>query len=63
MKSLDEHNRDKGGWPTEPLGANVGCPKCETEMVYIDSAAVLASMPPKKTVMCPECGEIGYKIV
>lgn len=65
MKTLQEHNnaflevRHKVG----DLDAGVLCDKCGTEMKYIDVNINLLSLPPKKTVKCPNCSYKGFKNV
>jgi len=43
--------------------AGVLCDDCGAEMHYVEPDMVLTSNPPKKTVICPQCGKVGYKVV
>lgn len=65
MKTITEHN-DQAFQTISQLSsrtmAGVLCDKCKVEMYYRDSNMVLASIPPKMTVICPNCNEINYKI-
>lgn len=64
MKKLSEYNDKfiKQFWECEmsKRKANVLCDKCSSEMIFIDDV-ILASIPPKRNVKCPNCGERGYK--
>ena len=66
MKSLRDHNRDKvqeSMHVDEPKKTGVSCPECEAEMIFVDVNVVLACIPPKMTVRCPECKHIDYMVV
>lgn len=65
MKTLEQHNKDL----REALRrrkrdklAGVLCDKCKTQMVYKDDRT-LASSPPKRRVMCPDCEYEGTKVI
>jgi len=66
MKTLDEHNNEayqRYGASTYAVKAGVACPKCQTEMeLNGDPNMVLACWPPKRTVICPNCGHLDYKV-
>lgn len=66
MKTLNDHNEDAyKGYSTHgasSVGAGVACNNCGTEMRYQNINMVLASYPPKQTVVCPNCRTIDYKV-
>lgn len=67
MKTLSDHNnfmmeRQYMFKGTDSV-AGVLCDDCGTEMHYVEPDMVLSSNPPKKTVICPQCGKVGYKVV
>jgi len=61
MKTISEHNNS---WkPTVELSmAGVVCDDCKVEMFYPQPNMVLACIPPKRTVQCPKCNKVDYKI-
>ena len=63
MKTVDEHNKQYYETMQSLYGADVLCNDCKVEMFYRDPHMVLASMPPKKTVQCPECHRVDYKVL
>ena len=64
MKTLSEHNEkfENKFWEIERAKrkANILCNECGTEMIFVDDT-ILASIPPKRNVKCPNCGARGYK--
>ena len=67
MNTIKEHNKIRGLQigTAEPVnkGASVICDDCRVEMEYTDPDVILACIPPKKTVKCPQCGAVNYKTV
>ena len=67
MKSLSDHNdymqKRQYIFNADEALAGVLCDDCGTEMHYVEPGVVLASNPPKKTVVCPKCKKQGYKVV
>jgi hypothetical protein len=65
MKTITEHN-DQAIQTVAQLAsrtmAGVLCDKCKVEMYYMNPNMVLACIPPKMTVVCPNCSEVNYKI-
>lgn len=62
MKTLSEHNNSYQHTKIELAMAGVLCDDCKVEMFYPDPYSMLACIPPKMTVQCPECKKIDYKI-
>lgn len=63
MKTLEEHNRERGyKAPKYPKPNGIECPKCGAELHDKDNT-ILLSMPPKKTVVCLKCGYFDYALV
>lgn len=68
MKTLDEHNRERRQWIEERRRAadkvetGVACPDCGNEMVFVNPHAINASIPPSRTVKCPNCERIDYML-
>lgn len=62
MKTITEHNNSYQQPKFELLMAGVLCDDCKVEMYYPQPNVVLACIPPKMTVQCPNCYKIGYKI-
>lgn len=67
LVSLQEHNdRMKSIYLQNFANSNktgIECPLCKAEMIYTDPNMVLASMPPKKRVMCEKCKHLAFVIV
>ena len=63
MKTIDEHNKQIYKELQAEHGADVLCNDCKVEMFYPQPYVLLTSIPPKKTVECPECHRIDYKIM
>lgn len=65
MKTITEHN-DQAIQTIAQLSnramAGVLCDSCKVEMYYMNPSMVLASIPPKMTVVCPSCNAVNYKI-
>ena len=66
MKTLTEYNesifRPEFGFGTGKVMAGVLCNKCKVELYYQNPNIVLACIPPKRTVVCPQCHDVSYKI-
>ena len=67
MKTLNEYHEsifrpDSCGFGTGKVMAGVLCNKCKIELYYQNPNMVLAYIPPKRTVVCPECHDVSYKI-
>lgn len=66
LKSVKEHN-DQRHKEIEEENATVGsgfaCPNCEGELVDLSPHEILASIPPKKKLYCPNCKIHEYVIV
>lgn len=63
--TLDEHNRQISELMAEDSNmraAGILCNKCGVRMLYSNDV-ILSSIPPRRNVHCPACGETGYKIV
>lgn len=56
MKTIDQHNKEKQKFykSLELKLSGIICPECDNEMVYKNNC-ILASYPPKRTVICKEC--------
>jgi len=63
MRTITEHNSQVHEKIKMERKANVLCDDCKVEMFYKDVNMVLASCPPKKTVQCPQCHKLDYKII
>ena len=67
MKTIKEHNEEAHKYTIrqhqQTMPAGVACDKCGTEMNYTNFNVVLASYPPKKTVVCPNCNYLDYMVV
>ena len=63
MRTITEHNNQVPEKIKIERKANVLCDDCKVEMFYPDVNMVLASYPPKKTVQCPQCHKLDYKII
>ena len=60
MKTIEQHNQErKLAHPTYPMASGIACPKCGKEMHY-RGPEVLACYPPRKEVICLECGHNDY---
>lgn len=65
MKTISEHNAQAIQTVAQLAGrimAGVLCDRCKVEMYYMNPNTVLASIPPKMAVICPECNDVNYKI-
>ena len=63
MRTITEHNNRVPEKIKIERKANVLCDDCKVEMFYTDVNMVLTSCPPKKTVQCPQCHRLDYKII
>ena len=62
MKTLEEHNKQRQiETPKYPRLNGIACPKCGKEM-YDRDANILTSIPPKKNVICLECGRNDFAL-
>jgi len=62
METLEEHNRQRQiETPKYPRPNGIACPKCGKEMHDRDEN-VLTSNPPKKAVICLECGHNDFAL-
>lgn len=62
MKTLTEHNEAAIVLAYEQLArAGVLCPKCKTEMAY-EGGMVTQTIPPARSVICPQCGYSGTRL-
>lgn len=60
LQSLEDYNKQKlNQYPKYPLLNGIACPKCGKEMYDRDNL-ILTSNPPKKRVICLECGHNDY---
>lgn len=62
MKTITEHNNQSIQEIVQSNLAGVLCDTCKVEMFYPNPHVVLACMPPKRTVQCPQCHKLDYKI-
>lgn len=64
IEPLEDHNKRKMEEykKKQTKGNGLACPKCGAEMLDWDGIA-LASMPPKKAVICLECGHNDFAII
>lgn len=65
MKTISQHNDEAIQTVAQIASrsmAGVLCDKCMVEMYYMNPNMVLASIPPKMTVVCPKCNHLDYKI-
>lgn len=59
---LEEHNlKTFQSKMKEAKKAGVLCNYCGTEVVYTHEKRLNATLPPSRSVVCPNCGEEGYK--
>jgi len=67
METLDQHNnrlRSQYSRDMEMTSlAGVLCPKCGTEMVYVDITVVKTSIPPCMDVTCLNCRYTDLKVI
>lgn len=62
LQSLDDYNRQRQiKLPKYPRPNGIACPTCGEEM-HDRNAHIFASNPPKKEVICLECGHIDYAL-
>lgn len=62
MQTLSVHNIEALELTPKP-GADVGCNICNTELVYLDVAALACAMPrvQARYVACPKCRTVAWK--
>ena len=67
MIKLEEHNRNRrkfydGFLNSDPRPNGIACPECGSELMDSDPHILLTSIPPRKSVHCPNCGYTGSRI-
>lgn len=65
MKTIGEHNAQSIQTIAQLATVNMAgvlCNTCKVEMYYQNPNMVLACIPPKMTVVCPQCNTVDYKI-
>lgn len=62
LQSLDDHNRQRQiELPKYPRPNGIACPKCGKEM-HDRNGNILTSYPPRKAVICLECGHNDFAL-
>lgn len=55
LKTLEEHNKDALRLRLNQYLTGVKCPKCDTELQYVNRNLAYLSNPPQYEVKCYEC--------
>lgn len=60
LKTIDEHNKkiikEYEEYKNKHQKTGVECPKCGSELLFVNEDIVLMTYPPKKYVYCSKCG-------